>query len=105
VGILADKGWREMLPTLLEVLDLLILVSPESAPADRRWDPQAALSTLPEGRGLGASSLVDAFEIARRESGLSGTVVVTGSTYTVGDGLRLLGRTPVEAMESSSEGE
>jgi dihydrofolate synthase/folylpolyglutamate synthase len=105
VGILADKGWREMLPTLLEVLDLLILVSPESAPADRRWDPQAALSTLPEGRGLGASSLGEAFEIARRESGLSGTVVVTGSTYTVGDGLRLRGRTPVEAMESSSEGE
>jgi hypothetical protein len=67
--------------------------------------PQAALSTLPEGRGLGASSLGEAFEIARRESGLSGTVVVTGSTYTVGDGLRLLGRTPVEAMESSSEGE
>jgi dihydrofolate synthase/folylpolyglutamate synthase len=99
VGILADKSWGEMLSALLEVLDFLILVTPDSAPSGRRWDPVAAHSTLPAGRGLVAPSLPDAFEIARRESGPSGTVVVTGSTYTVGDGLRLLGRIPVEALE------
>jgi dihydrofolate synthase/folylpolyglutamate synthase len=99
VGILADKSWGEMLTALLEVLDFLILVTPDSAPSGRRWDPVAAHSTLPAGRGLVAPSLPDAFEIARRESGPSGTVVVTGSTYTVGDGLRLLGRIPVEALE------
>jgi dihydrofolate synthase/folylpolyglutamate synthase len=98
VGILADKNWEDMLPPLLEVLDLLVLVTPESAPAGRRWDPLSSYSTLPEGRAVVAHSLEEGFEIARRHSGPDGTVVVTGSTYTVGDGLRLLGRIPLEAL-------
>lgn len=99
VGVLADKNWEDMLPPLLEILDLLILVTPDSAPSDRRWDPNSALGHLPEGKGVVASSMEEGFEIARQRSGPAGTVVVTGSTYTVGDGLRLLGRIPLEALE------
>jgi dihydrofolate synthase/folylpolyglutamate synthase len=101
VGILSDKNWEEMLPPLLEVLDLLVLVTPESAPTGRRWDPFSALSILPEGRGIVANTLEEAFETARKHSGPEGTVVVTGSTYTVGDGLQLLGRIPLEALPAA----
>jgi dihydrofolate synthase/folylpolyglutamate synthase len=98
IGVLADKEWREMLPPILARVDLGVLTVPPSATGERRWDPVAAeravRPVLPAGYRLATE--VDfgaAMERVRREAG-EGTVIVTGSCYTVGDALRVLGRCP-----------
>jgi dihydrofolate synthase/folylpolyglutamate synthase len=95
-GILSDKAWREMLPPLIERADAVILTTPPTAPVNRRWDPLAAASALPEsGRPL---RVIDDFAAAlSRATTLAphGTVLVTGSVHTVGDALAELGLDPL----------
>jgi len=95
VGVLADKDWKSMLPPLLERVEGAVLTVPPSAPADRRWDPAAAATTL---GGSSRLTAVEGFgealaEAAARAGG--GTVLVTGSVHTVGNAMRLLGVDPL----------
>jgi dihydrofolate synthase/folylpolyglutamate synthase len=98
IGVLADKEWSEMLPLILARVDSAILCVPPSATGDRRWDPTAAEAVvrplLPGGFRLVTELSFDAaLDRARRAAG-KGTVIVTGSCYTVGDALKALGRCP-----------
>jgi dihydrofolate synthase/folylpolyglutamate synthase len=99
VGVLADKDWRAMLPPLFRRVDHAILTQPTSAPSERRWDPEEALSVLEKDVGGGLAPITmeadfsSALRRAEREA-RGGTVVVTGSVHTVGSALRALGRDP-----------
>jgi dihydrofolate synthase/folylpolyglutamate synthase len=98
IGVLADKEWREMLPVILRHVDRGVLTVPPSATGERRWDPAAAERAvrplLPAGYPLTTETDFGvAMERVRGEAG-DGTVIVTGSCYTVGDALRVLGRCP-----------
>lgn len=90
-AVLGDKDWRAVLGPLLEVTDAAVLTDAPSAPAARRWDLQAAAAELSR---FAAPTVEPDFEGAlrrARELAGEGTVLVTGSCYTVGDALRLGG--------------
>ncbi len=91
VGILGDKDWRGILAELQPVTDALWLVTSPNMPASRRWDPAAVC------REVGGSARVEEFDDALRNAQQgAGTVVVTGSFYTVGDAMsRLPGFEPL----------
>ena len=94
IGVLGDKDWDRMLPPLFDLADEVILTEPPSAPAERRWDPEAVLAAV-DARGRGR--VVRPFAAAVREAGLAargGTVLCTGSVHTVGDALQALGIAP-----------
>jgi len=97
VGVLGDKDWRAMLPPLLGRVDAAVFTQPPTAPAERRWDPEVALSEVAPAVGEVDAVVVedfsDALIEARRRAG-RGTVVVTGSCHTVGDAMAALGRVP-----------
>lgn len=95
VGILGDKDWKAMLPPLFAGADAAILTQPPAAPEHRRWDPEAALAEVEAPpRTEIVPDFGRALDRAVRGSGPEGTVVVTGSHYTVGAALRALGRAP-----------
>lgn len=90
-AVLGDKDWRAVLGPLVEVADDAVLTDAPSAPAARRWDLQVAAAEL----SRFASPIVEpdfqrALRRARELAG-EGTVLITGSCYTVGDALRLGG--------------
>jgi dihydrofolate synthase / folylpolyglutamate synthase len=94
VGILSDKPVEEMLGVLAPAVDRVLLTLPPGAPAGRRWDPEAvARAGWERGAGEGAPTmeavpeLPRALERARKLTPDGGTVVVTGSFYTVGAAL------------------
>lgn len=90
VGVLGDKDWRTMLPPLVEYADQVLLTIPPSAAPERVWDPHDAARTLDAGpRVQVVPDFGDALDRAR-ELADSGTVVVTGSSHTVGDALEAL---------------
>lgn len=92
VGVLGDKDWSNMLAPLHAAVDHVVLTVPPTAPADRRWDPAAALTAAPSTRAEIQQSFTAALERAHAlalEGG--GSVVVTGSFHTVGDALAALG--------------
>lgn len=94
VGILADKEWIDMLVPLCARLERALLTVPESAPAERRWDPLRAAARVRERKADGCvvEAVPDfgrALEAARSAAS-AGTVVVTGSVNTVGDAMRRL---------------
>lgn len=103
VGVLGDKDWRRMLPPLLALIDEAWLTLPELGPAERRWDPAHVKGTLEAAPGGVPCPLrVEpgfrrALAGARSAAG-KGTVVVTGSVYTVGSALLRLGRPPWGAV-------
>ena len=93
-GILGDKDWYRMLPPLIDLADHVVFTVPASAPAGRGWDPHGVaeevagpvpIEVIRDVRSAVARSL----ELAR-----GGTAVVTGSCYTVGDALGILGISP-----------
>lgn len=98
IGVLADKEWREMLPAILRRVDRGMLTVPPSATGERRWDPAEAERAIHPLLGAGFPLVSEpdfavALDRVRRAAG-KGTVIVTGSCYTVGDALRLLDRCP-----------
>ncbi len=100
VGVLGDKDWPAMLPPLLQRVDSSWLTLPASGPPERRWDPAAAVELL-NGRAGPSFGLIQieldfhrALKAAGRAAQAEGTVVVTGSVYTVGSALEALGRLP-----------
>ena len=89
-AVLGDKDWREMLLRLFERADHAILTQAPTAPLDRRWDPQVALTEIGSRIAEVQTDFEGALHRARELAG-SGTIVVTGSAHTVGDALRVLG--------------
>ena len=86
VGMLADKDWKRALARLALDSDTMILTRP-AAPAERRWDPSRAQEWLSRERGLEAIVCRDVAEAVARALTLAGagTLLVTGSAYTVGE--------------------
>lgn len=94
VGILGDKDWRAMLPSLFDLADHVILTQPPSATEERRWDPFEAARVVGGDREL---EIVTNFKAAMEraaERTAGGSVVVTGSCHTVGDAMIVLGIEP-----------
>lgn len=94
VGILADKDWRAMLDQLVPACDELILTSPASAPAGRRWDPAVAAAHARE-RGGAVTVVPDLDEALALAEQRGPTVLVTGSFHTVGDAMSCLQLSPI----------
>ena len=97
LGALADKEWKAMLGPVLHRVDRAVLTQPPSAPHERRWDlrdAEAALRSFAVQDSLAAESDFErAFGRAQSATAM-GTVIVTGSSHTVGDVMRLLQRCP-----------
>ncbi|MGH7448853.1 MAG: bifunctional folylpolyglutamate synthase/dihydrofolate synthase, partial [Longimicrobiales bacterium] len=92
VGVLGDKDWRNMLAPLHGAVDHVVLTTPPTAPADRRWNPAEALAAAPSERAeiqLDFSAALQRARTIALDGG--GSVVVTGSFHTVGDAMALLG--------------
>ncbi len=85
-GMLADKDWKRALARLALDSDTMILTRP-AAPAERRWDPSRAQEWLSRERGLESIVCRDVAEAVARGLTLAGagTLLVTGSAYTVGE--------------------
>ena len=93
-GILGDKDWSRMLPPLVDLADRAVFTVPASAPVERTWDPRAVAAKVARGTPIEVEREVGvALDRAVSVAG-GGTVVVTGSCYTVGDVLGLLGVSP-----------
>lgn len=92
-SILDDKDATTMLQLLSEAADVLVLTEV----ANPRALPVAALARMaPAGAAVEkVRAPAAAFERARGIAGVSGTVVVTGSTYLVGQLLKADGDAPV----------
>lgn len=92
VGVLGDKDWRNMLAPLHAAVEHVVLTTPPTAPADRRWSPEEALAAAPSDRAEIRPDFTAALERAHElAASAGGTVVVTGSFHTVGDTLAALG--------------
>lgn len=89
IGILGDKPWREMLDPVLTGTSAAVFTVPPSAPLSRRWDPVQARAAVP-GHAVEVEPEFEEAIRRARELAADGTVVVTGSSHTVGDALRLL---------------
>jgi dihydrofolate synthase/folylpolyglutamate synthase len=99
VGILADKAVVPMVARLAAVLDHLILTLPPGAPPARLWDPESVAEMVQRGTLEGARSraivqtipaLAEAYATGDKHAGPEGTLLVTGSFYTVGEVYRML---------------
>ena len=103
VAILADKPWEEILGELAPAADHFILTVPRSAPSTRRWHPEDALALFPPGSARVFPDPGAALTEARSAVPPTGSVIVTGSMYTVGEALAWLGRVPREALPTPFE--
>ena len=89
IGILGDKPWRDMLEPVLRRTTAAVFTVPPSAPHSRHWNPEEACHSVP---GHQIEVIHDFHRALRRARELAndGTVLVTGSSHTVGDALRVL---------------
>ncbi|HEX8674593.1 MAG TPA: folylpolyglutamate synthase/dihydrofolate synthase family protein [Longimicrobium sp.] len=92
-AILSDKDWRAMLPPLVARVDAVVLTVAPTAPASRRWDPEAVAASLEVPAGVAVRVIPDFSAALQRVTTMApyGTVLVTGSVHTVGDALGELG--------------
>jgi len=86
VGMLTDKDWKSTLARLALDSDAMILTR-SAVPAERRWDPSRAQEWLSRERGLESIVCRNVAEAVSRGLTLAGagTLLVTGSAYTVGE--------------------
>ena len=101
-AILGDKPWREMLDPLLSATAGAIFSVAPSSRRERRWDLQAALEAV-RGHRVDVERNFDAAMRRAADLAGTGTVVVSGSCYTVGDALVRLGETGLEALRKPSD--
>ena len=94
VGVLSDKDWRGMIDRLAPVVDELIVTTPPSAPATRRWDPDEA-AAYASSLGASVSSVADLRDAMTLAQERGSTVLVTGSFHTVGDAMSCLQLSPM----------
>ncbi len=105
-GVLEDKEWKPMLASLARASDALVLTVPSSAGRERRWNPKEAgrWISLMQGSDVKVSPNVgDAVALGREIAGESGTVLVTGSAYTVGEARAALGVGAANHFHQSDE--
>ena len=93
-GILGDKDWPRMLPPLVDLADHVVFTVPASAPPERIWDPHAAAERVRDDTPIEVEPAIGAAVDRAVALAAGGTVVVTGSCYTVGDVLTMLGMRP-----------
>jgi dihydrofolate synthase/folylpolyglutamate synthase len=93
LGVLADKDWRGMLTALAPVADRIILTTPPTAPANRRWEVDAVLAEA-TAAGVTAEAIPDLSAALAEAERSPGTILVTGSFHTVGDAMRALNISP-----------
>ncbi|MEX1257308.1 MAG: folylpolyglutamate synthase/dihydrofolate synthase family protein [Gemmatimonadota bacterium] len=101
LGVLADKDGAGILQALSSSADHFVLTVPESAPVPRRWNPAEAAAALPPGRTVVVPDFGEALETVSRLAAPSGTIVVAGSSHTVGDAMKRRGWIPAEALPGS----
>jgi len=94
LGVLSDKDWRGMIDRLAPVVDELILTTPPTAPAARRWDPDEAASYATS-VGATASAVYELSDATALAEERGSTVLVTGSFHTVGDAMSCLQLSPM----------
>ncbi len=94
VGIQGDKDWRAMLPPLFSLTREAVLTQPPSVPPDRRWHPLEAAQAVEARPNLHILPDFGEAVVAARKAAGRGTVVVTGSHHTVGDGMNILKISP-----------
>lgn len=99
VGILSDKQWQRMLSPLCARAAVVVLTVPDSAPVERRWNPDAAAEWVLEHCGASVRVIPDLSSAVQRATTLAphGTVLVTGSFHTVGDAMDVLQIAPFGA--------
>jgi dihydrofolate synthase/folylpolyglutamate synthase len=90
-AILADKEWDAMLPPLLARADAAILTVAESAPVDRRWDPEQVARSLDAPIPIRVIPRLEDALMRAETLAPYGTLLVTGSVHTVGDALGVMG--------------
>jgi len=95
IGVMGDKDWDAMLPPLFELADATVFTTPASAPEERRWDPGAVLAQVSAPEPEIVTDFGPALRRARARAG-TGTVIVTGSFYTLGDAFRELDVAPFQ---------
>jgi dihydrofolate synthase/folylpolyglutamate synthase len=103
IGILGDKPWHDMLEPVLRHTTAAVFTVPPSAPASRHWNPKEACRSVP-GHRIEVVPEFDQAMIRARELAGDGTVLVTGSSHTVGDALRLLSEHTVTAEIDDAPG-
>jgi dihydrofolate synthase/folylpolyglutamate synthase len=94
-GVMGDKNVEAMVEHLANVADGFVVTAPESERAvspDELASRVAAVTDLPV---QVARSVEEAIDIARRNAGPDGAVLVTGSLYLVGEVRELLVGTPL----------
>ena len=86
VGMLADKDWRAVLSRLALDMDAIILTR-SAVPRGRRWDPVAAGAWLSRACEAVVEVRLEVARAVARGHALAdgGTLLVTGSAYTVGE--------------------
>jgi len=90
-GILADKDWSAMVPELMGATSSLVLTTPPSVDAARAWDPVMVARTLGSPPELFAERELEAAIPLGLRLAEGGTLLITGSSYTVGAAMGLLG--------------
>jgi dihydrofolate synthase/folylpolyglutamate synthase len=96
VAILADKDWRGIIRELAGAVDEFLFTNAPSAPAERRWDPEAA-HAFATAEGYDSHVEQDIGVALASAEKRSGTVLVTGSFHTVGDAMSRLQVSPFAA--------
>ena len=87
-AVLGDKDWREVLGPILAVCDRAVLTDAPSAPEERRWNLHAAAQELSRRFPLRVEPDFDHALATAADLAGNGTVLVTGSCYTVGDAMQ-----------------
>lgn len=93
LAVLSDKDWRGIIEELAPAVDRFLFTVAPSAPAERRWNPEDALSFAME-RELVAVAERDFDEALSAAQKGRGTVIITGSFHTVGDAMSRLHVSP-----------
>ena len=95
VGILSDKDWRPMLRSIAGVTSELIVTTPPTAPAERRWNLED-VSRFAREAGIEIRIIRDFGEAVRAATAdPSRTTIITGSFHTVGDAMAQLQVNPL----------
>jgi dihydrofolate synthase/folylpolyglutamate synthase len=96
VAVLSDKDWRGIIQELSRAVDRFMFTAAPSAPPERRWNPDEAVSFAKE-QGLDAEVVADFDDALAAVRKRRGTVVITGSFHTVGDAMSRLQVSPFAA--------
>jgi dihydrofolate synthase/folylpolyglutamate synthase len=96
VGILGDKDWARMLPSLFALAQRVVLTIPPTAPAERAWDPVHVQGHVSAHTAIVEPDFTRALARVTQLAAPGGTILVTGSFHTVGDAQAALGWSEID---------